>query len=62
MTHSDGDTPEEHSHQTGTQSTNEETSESSETATSSQVKYLRVTITFTITTLIARPTHPPKVK
>ena len=36
MTHSDGDTPEEHSHQTGTQSTNEETSESSETATSSQ--------------------------
>ena len=36
MTHSDGDTPEEHSHQTGTQSTNEETSESRETATSSQ--------------------------
>ena len=36
MTHSDGDTPEEHSHQTGTQSTNEEASESSETATSSQ--------------------------
>ena len=36
MTHSDGDTPEEHSYQTGTQSTNEETSESSETATSSQ--------------------------
>ena len=36
MTHSDGDTPEENSHQTGTQSTNEETSESSETATSSQ--------------------------
>ena len=36
MTHSDGDTPEEHLHQTGTQSTNEETSESSETATSSQ--------------------------
>ena len=36
MTHNDGDTPEEHSHQTGTQSTNEETSESSETATSSQ--------------------------
>ena len=36
VTHSDGDTPEEHSHQTGTQSTNEETSESSETATSSQ--------------------------
>ena len=36
MTHSDGDTPEEHSHQTGTQSTNEEASESRETATSSQ--------------------------
>ena len=36
MTHSDGDTPEEHSHQTGTQSTNEDTSESSKTATSSQ--------------------------
>ena len=36
MTHSNGDTPEEHSHQTGTQSTNEEASESSETATSSQ--------------------------
>ena len=36
VTHSDGDTPEEHSYQTGTQSTNEETSESSKTATSSQ--------------------------
>ena len=36
VTHSDRDTPEEHLHQTGTQSTNEETSESSETATSSQ--------------------------
>ena len=36
VTHSDGDTPEEHLHQTGTQSTNEEASESSETATSSQ--------------------------
>ena len=36
VTHSDGDTPEEHSHQTGTQSTNKETSESSKTATSSQ--------------------------
>ena len=36
VTHSDGDTPEEHSHQTGTQSTNEETSESSKNATSSQ--------------------------
>ena len=36
VTHSDGDTPEEHSHQTGTQSTNKEASESSETATSSQ--------------------------
>ena len=35
-THSDGDTPEEHLHQMGTQSTNEEASESSETATSSQ--------------------------
>ena len=36
MSHSDGDTPEEHSHQMRTQSTNEENSESSETATSSQ--------------------------
>ena len=36
VTHSDGDTPEEHSHQTGTQSTNEEASESSRTATFSQ--------------------------
>ena len=36
VTHSDGDTPVEHLHQTGTQSTNEEASESSETATSSQ--------------------------
>ena len=36
LTHSDGDTPEEHLHQTGTQSTNEEASGSRETATSSQ--------------------------
>ena len=36
VTHSDGDTPEEHLHQTGTQSNNEEASESRETATSSQ--------------------------
>ena len=36
MTHSDGDTPEDHLHLTGTQSNNEEASESSETATSSQ--------------------------
>ena len=36
VTHSDGDTPEEHLHQTGSQSTNEEASESRETATSSQ--------------------------
>ena len=36
MTHSDGDTPEDHLHQTGTQSNNEEASESRETATSSQ--------------------------
>ena len=36
VTHSDGDIPEEHQHQTGTQSTNEEASESSESATSSQ--------------------------
>ena len=36
VTHRDGDTPEEHPHQTGTQSTNEEASESSETATPSQ--------------------------
>ena len=36
MTHSDGDTPEDHLHQTGTQSIKEETSENSESATSSQ--------------------------
>ena len=36
VTHSDGDTPEDHLHQTGTQSNNEEASESRETATSSQ--------------------------
>ena len=36
MTHSDGDTLEEHLHQTGTQSNNEEANESRETATSSQ--------------------------
>ena len=36
VTHSDGDTPEEHPQHMGTQSDNEETSESSGTATSSQ--------------------------
>ena len=36
VTHSDGDTPEEHLHQMGTQSNNKESSESSETATSSK--------------------------
>ena len=36
VTHSDGDTPEEHLCQTGSQSNNEETSESRESATSSQ--------------------------
>ena len=36
VAHSDGDTPEDHLHQTGTQSNNEEASESSKTATSSQ--------------------------
>ena len=36
VTHSDGDTPEEHLHQMGTQSNNEEASESRETVTSSQ--------------------------
>ena len=36
MTHSDGDTSEEYLHQMGTQSNNEEASESRETATSSQ--------------------------
>ena len=36
VTHSDGDTPEEHLHQTGSQSNNEEDSESRESATSSQ--------------------------
>ena len=36
MTHSDGDTPEEHPQPMGTQSANEDTSESSGTATSSQ--------------------------
>ena len=36
VTHSDGDTPEEHLHQKGSQSNNEETSESRESATPSQ--------------------------
>ena len=36
VTHSDGDTPEEHLHQTGSQSDNEVTSESRESATPSQ--------------------------
>ena len=36
MTHSDGDTPEEHLHQTGSQSNNEEDCESRESATPSQ--------------------------
>ena len=36
MTHSDGDTPEEHLHQTGSQSNNKEASESRESATPSQ--------------------------
>ena len=36
VTHSDGDTPEEHLHQMGSQSNNEETSESRESATPSQ--------------------------
>ena len=36
MTYSDGDTPEDHLHQTGSQSSNEEASESRDTATSSQ--------------------------
>ena len=36
VTHSDGDTPEEHLHQTGSQSNNEEDSESRESATPSQ--------------------------
>ena len=36
VTHSDGDTPEEHLHQTGSQSNNEEDCESRESATSSQ--------------------------
>ena len=38
VTHGDGDTPEEHPQLTGTQSTNEETSERSGTTTSSQSK------------------------
>ena len=36
VTHSDGDTPEDHLHQTGSQSNNEEASESRESATPSQ--------------------------
>ena len=36
VTHSDGDTPEDHPHQTGTQSINKEASENCESATSSQ--------------------------
>ena len=38
VTHSDGDTPEEHLHQTGSQSNNEEASESRESTTPSQIE------------------------
>ena len=64
VSHSDGDIPEEHLQCMGTQSNNEEASD--EVLPGPQhppkVKCFLVTITFTITVLIARPTHPPKVK
>ena len=65
VSHSDGGIPEEHLQRTGTQS------EHGRPVTAvvlpgpqhpPKVKYFPVTITFTITVLIARPTHPPKVK
>ena len=59
-THSDGDTPEEHLHQTGSQSNNEETSERRESATPSQSEIFLVTITTPITIQIGRPQHPPQ--
>ena len=65
MSHSYGDIAEEHLQCTETQSEHRETSDSSgtsRTTTSSQIEYFPVTITFTITVLIARPIHPPKVK
>ena len=61
VTHSDGDTPEEHSQHTGTQPVNKETSESSGTPTSSQSEIFSG-YNNTITVLIARPIYPPKVK
>ena len=61
MTHSDGDTPEEHLHQTESQSNNEE-DRAENPQHPPKVKYFLVTITVQITILIARPQHPPKVK
>ena len=62
VTHSDGDTPEEHLHQTGTQSTNEEASESSETATSSQSEIFSGYNNTYNNNSDFEPIHPPKVK
>ena len=65
VSHNDGDIPEEHPQCMGIQSEHGETSDSSGTSKLQhppKVKYFPVTITFTITVLIARPTHPCKVK
>ena len=65
VSHSDGDMAEEHLQCTGTQSEHGETSISSGTSRTQhppKVKYFPVTIMFTITVLIVRPMHPPKVK
>ena len=56
VTHSDGDTPEEHLHQTGRPVRAEKLQHPP------KVKYFLVTITVQITTLISKPIHPPKVK
>ena len=62
VTHSDGDTPEEHPHQTGSQSNNEKTVRAENPQHPPKVKYFLVTITVQITTPIPKTIHPPKVK
>ena len=59
-THSDGDTPEEHLHQTGSQSATRRPVRAENLKHPPKVKYFLVTITAPITILIARTQHPPK--
>ena len=61
VTHSDGDTPKKHPQHTRTQTTRRPV-RAVVLQHPPKVKYFPVTITFTITILIVRPIHPPKVK